>query len=146
MLLLLRGDFRASQRALHNLKNQGRIIAVSLKETGLHQIARQLRDRAKLSRFMKIVAQADGCIATTPEAAEIYQRVRSNCDPQTVSFIPTPYPIEDERWNFSAPAAKQSGAIISRPYWSRASFAKQQVNRSPLLIWTDPKDGDCLTS
>src|SRR5438477_11508292 len=76
VLLLLRSDFRASERALHDLKKQGRIVAVSLKETGLHQIAQQLCDRARLSRLMKIVAQADGCIATTPEAAEIYQSVR----------------------------------------------------------------------
>src|SRR6266571_4542008 len=109
VLLLLRSDFRASERALYDLKKQGRIVAVSLKETGLHQIAQQLCDRAKLLRFMKIVAQADGCIATTPEAAEIYQRVRSKYDPATVLFAPTPYPIEDKRWNFSAPAAEQSG-------------------------------------
>ena len=100
VLLLLRSDFRASERALYDLKKQGRIVAVSLKETGLHQIAQQLCDRAKLLRFMKIVAQADGCIATTPEAAEIYQRVRSKCDSATVLFAPTPYPIEDKRWNF----------------------------------------------
>ena len=95
IVLLLRSDFRASERALHDLKKQGRTVAVSLKETGLHQIAKQLRDRAKLSRFMKIVAQADGCIATTPEAGEIYQRVLGKHDPATVAFIPTPYPIED---------------------------------------------------
>src|SRR5438046_10174616 len=73
VLLLLRSDFRASERALYDLKKQGRIVAVSLKETGLHQIAQQLCDRAKLLRFMKIVAQADGCIARTPEAEELYQ-------------------------------------------------------------------------
>ena len=76
VLLLLRGDFRASERALADLKKHGRTVVVSLKETGLHQIAQQLCDRSRLSRFMKIVAQADGCIATTPEAAEIYQSVR----------------------------------------------------------------------
>src|SRR5215475_12151119 len=97
LLLLLRSDFRASERALTDLKKEGRTVAVSLKETGLHQIAQQLCDPAKLLRFMKIVATADGCIATTPEAAEIYQRVRSKHDPAEVAFIPTPYPIEDQR-------------------------------------------------
>src|SRR5205807_9330517 len=101
-----------SERALSDLKKQGRTVAVSLKETGLHQIAQQLRDRAKLSRFMKIVAEADGCIATTPEAAEIYQRVRSKRDPTTVTFIPTPYPVEDRKWNFSLPPAEQSGIFV----------------------------------
>src|SRR5881275_1466748 len=103
VLLLLRGNFRASERAFADLKRHGRTVVVSLKETGLHQIAQQLCERARLSRFMKIVAQADGCIATTPEVSEIYQRVRSKCDPATVLFAPTPYPIEDKRWNFSAP-------------------------------------------
>src|SRR6476620_2791372 len=117
VLLLLRSDFRASERALADLKKQGRTIAVSLKETGLHQIAHQLRDRAKLARFMKIVAQADGCIATTPEAAEIYQRVRGKQDLATVSFIPTPYPIEDQRWNFSAPPDEQSGIFVGTREW-----------------------------
>jgi hypothetical protein len=126
VLLLLRGDFRASERALGDLKKQGRTVAVSLKETGLHQIAQQLCDRAKLSRFMKIVAEADGCIATTPEAAEIYQRVRSKRDPATVAFIPTPYPIEDRRWNFSLPANEQSGIFVGTREWdvpSRNHFA-----------------------
>jgi hypothetical protein len=112
VLLLLRSDFRASERALADLKKQGRTIAVSLKETGLHQIAQQLCDRAKLARFMKIVAEADGCIATTPEAAEIYQRVRSTRNPATIAFIPTPYPVEDPRWNFSVPPTEQSGIFV----------------------------------
>src|SRR5438552_3702812 len=132
VLLLLRSDFRASERALSDLKKQGRTVAVSLKETGLHQIAQQLRDRAKLSRFMEIVAEADGCIATTPEAAEIYQRVRAKRDPATVTFIPTPYPVEDQRWNFSLPANEQSGIFVGTREWgvpSRNHFAALLVAR-----------------
>ena len=132
VLLLLRSDFRASECALHDLKKQGGIVAVSLKETGMHQIAKQLCDRAKLSRFMKIVAQADGCLATTPEAAEIYQRGLLKCDPATVSFVPTPYPIEDGRWNFSAPATEQSGIFVGTREWdvpSRNHFAAVLVAR-----------------
>jgi hypothetical protein len=132
VLLLLRSDFRASERALADLKKHGRTVAVSLKETGLHQIAQQLRDRARLSRFMKIVAQADGCIATTPEAAEIYQRARSKRDPATVAFIPTPYPIEDQRWNFSLPPDDQWGIFVGTREWdvpSRNHFVALLVAR-----------------
>ena len=132
VLVLLRSDFRASERALADLKKQGGTVAVSLKETGLHQIAKQLWDRAKLSRFMKIVAQADGCIATTPEAAEIYQRVRWKQDPATVAFIPTPYPIEDQRWNFSVPPDEQSGIFVGTREWdvpTRNHFAALLVAR-----------------
>src|SRR5207244_7017643 len=69
---------------------------------------------------------------TTPEAAEIYQRVRSKCDPATVLFAPTPYPIEDKRWNFSAPAAEQSGIFVGTREWdvpSRNHFAAVLVAR-----------------
>jgi len=132
ILLLLRSDFRASERALTELKREGRTVAVSLKETGLHQIAQQLRDPAKLSRFMKIVSEADGCIATTPEAAEIYRRVRAKRDPATVAFGPTPYPVEDQRWNFSVPAAEQSGIFVGTREWevpSRNHFAALLIAR-----------------
>src|ERR1043166_3782622 len=117
ILLLLRSDFRASERALAELKREGRSVAVSLKETGLHQIAQQLRDPAKLSRFIKIVTQADACIATTPEAAEIYKRVRSKHEPATVAFIPTPYPIKNEQWDFSTPSNEQSGIFVGTREW-----------------------------
>ena len=126
VLLLLRSDFRASERALADLKREGRTVAVSLKETGLHQIAQQLRDAAKLPRFIKIVMQADACIATTPEAAEIYQRVRSKHDPATVAFVPTPYPIADQRWDFPVPRNEQSGIFVGTREWdvpSRNHFA-----------------------
>jgi hypothetical protein len=132
VLLLLRSDFRASERALAELKKEGRSVAVSLKETGLHQIAQQLRDSAKLSRFIKIVTQADACIATTPEAAEIYQRGRSKHDPATVAFIPTPYPIENQQWDFSVPGNDQSGIFVGTREWdvpSRNHFAALLVAR-----------------
>jgi hypothetical protein len=132
VLLLLRGDFRNSERALSELKKHGRTVAVSLKETGLHQIAQQLCDREKLSRFMKILAQTDGCIATTPEAAEIYQRARCKYGPATVAFIPTPYPLEDRQWNFSVPPNDQSGIFLGTREWdvpSRNHFAALLVAR-----------------
>src|SRR5438128_275893 len=112
VLLLLRGEFRVSERTLGDLKKHGRTVVVSLKETGLHQIAQQSCDRARLSRFMKILAQADGCIATTPEAAEIYKCARGKHDAATVAFIPTPYPIEDRRWNLSMPATEPWGSFV----------------------------------
>jgi hypothetical protein len=130
VLLLLRGDFRASERALADLKKHGRTVVVSLKETGLHQIAQQLCNHTRLSRFMKIVAQADGCIATTPEAAEIYQSTRWS--PRRVAFIPTPYPIEDQRWNFCLPPDEQSGIFVGTREWdvpSRNHFAALLVAR-----------------
>jgi hypothetical protein len=118
VLLLLRSDFRASEHALVELRRKGRFVAVSLKETGLHQIAQQMCHPAKLSRFTKILAQADACIATTPEAAEIYQRIRSEHQPATVAFIPTPYPIGNQQWDFSVPRNARSGIFIGTREWN----------------------------
>src|SRR5260370_6085629 len=139
VLLLLRGDFRASERALADLKKHGRSVVVSLKETGQHQIAQQLCDRARLSRFIKIVAQADGFIATTPEAAEIYQIARWSL--RRVAFIPTPYPVEDQRWNFCLPPDEQSGIFVGTREGdvpSRNHFAALLVARQLCDATADP--------
>jgi hypothetical protein len=118
VLLLLRGDFKESQRALAECKKGNRIVAVSFKETGLHQIAQQLSHPAKLSRFLQTVAEADGCIGTTSEAAEIYRQVRTKHNPATVAFIPTPYPLEDRRWDLSIPPDKRSGIFVGTREWN----------------------------
>ncbi|MEY2483764.1 MAG: hypothetical protein QOK24_2292 [Verrucomicrobiota bacterium] len=115
VLLLLRGDFTASERALAALQNAGRFVAVSLKETGLHQIANQLRDPARLARFVRLVRRADGCIAPTPEAADLFRAIRGKSD--RVAFIPTPYPIDDKRWDFSRPIEERSGILIGTREW-----------------------------
>lgn len=115
ILLMLRGDFSATEKALAILQKEGRSVAVALKETGLHQIADQLRDPGRLTRFMRIMGRASGCIAPTPEAADLYRSIRGNLD--RVAYIPTPYPIEDARWNFSRPINERSGIFIGTREW-----------------------------
>jgi hypothetical protein len=117
ILLILRGNFRATERALVACQKEKRTVAVALKETGLHQIAEQLRDPGRLARFMRVVAQADGCLATTPEAAEIFRRARPEREADSVAFIPTPYPLEDKQWNFIVPPNQQSGIFIGTREW-----------------------------
>jgi len=114
LLVLLRGDFGASERALETLQNAGRFVAVSLKETGLHQIADQLQNSTRLARFVRIVQKADGCLAPTPEAADLYRALR---DDQSVAFLPTPYPVDDARWDFSRPIEQRSGIFIGTREW-----------------------------
>ena len=133
VLLLLRGDFRASQRALRTLQSAGAKVAVSLKETGLHQIAEQLADVGRLTRFMQIVTAADGCIAPTPEAADIYRDVRRGGE--GVAFIPTPYPLHDPAWDFSYPVEHRHGIFVGTREWDVPSrnhavalFAARQVS------------------
>lgn len=108
VLLLLRGDFKQTQRALGALQKHGLPVAVSLKETGLHQIARQLSDPKRAERFRAIVQAADGCLAATPEALAFY-----GCG----QFIPTPYPTADPRWDFSRPLGERHGIFIGTREW-----------------------------
>lgn len=118
VLLLLRGDFRAAQRALVALKKSKRTVVVSLKETGLHQIAQQLRDPGKLFRFRNIVAAADACLATTEEAADIFRSLRDRANDKRVKFIPTPYPVGDTRWDFSRTNGERAGIFVGTREWN----------------------------
>jgi hypothetical protein len=97
VLLLLRGDFRASERALAELKKSKRKTVVALKETGAHQVAQQLSDPTRFARFVRMVRTANGCVASTPEVADFFRLFRDN----GIEYLPTPYPIEDENWNWA---------------------------------------------
>lgn len=109
VLLLLRGSFRSARRALAELQAGGLQVAVALKETGLHQTEEQLADPKRAALFREIVRQADGVIAATPEALAFYGRG---------AFIPTPYPLEDRRWDFSRPATEREGIFLGTREWN----------------------------
>jgi hypothetical protein len=109
VLLLIRGDFKETQQSLRELKKAGLPVVVSLKETGLHQIAKQLGDPKRAARFRAITEAADGCLAATPEALTFYPRGQ---------FIPTPYPLADPRWDFSRPFGERRGIFIGTREWN----------------------------
>jgi hypothetical protein len=151
VLLLLRGDFQASERALAELRKSKRKTVVALKETGAHQIAQQLSNPARFARFVKIVREADGCIASTPEAAELFRSFRDN----TTEFIPTPYPIDDENWNWTM--ENRSGifvgtrefAVPSRNHLAALLAAKKlsDVTKEPVTVFNfDSRRGAKLIS
>ena len=112
VLLLLRGDFKATLSALRELKRHRLPVIVSLKETGLHQIARQLADPKRAERFRAVVGAADNCLAATPEALPFYGRGK---------FIPTPYPTCDSRWDFSRSLGERRGIFVGTREWSTPS-------------------------
>jgi hypothetical protein len=114
VVLLLRGDFGASERALETLQAAGRFVAVSLKETGLHQIANQLQNSGRLARLLRLVSKANACLAPTSEAADLYRAIRGD---DRVAFIPTPYPVDDPRWDFSRPIEQRMGIFIGTREW-----------------------------
>lgn len=126
ILLLLRGNLKAAARTMKECRNAKRTVVVSLKETGLYQVAELLERPSVASRFFEIVNEADGCIGATPEITEFYRLARPHAEPKTVAFIPTPYPLGQEQWDFSIRPDKQSGIFIGTREWhipSRNHFA-----------------------
>jgi hypothetical protein len=130
VIVLLRKDLKAAQRAIATLRKDKATVVVSLKETGSHQIAQQLSDPGTAERFFDIVAHADGCVAPTPEVADLYRMCRPQRDARTVAFIPTPYPLGESCWDFSVRPDKQSGIFVGTREWnvpSRNHFAAMLV-------------------
>src|SRR5205814_224696 len=46
-----------------------------------------------------------------------FHRARRERDSDTVAFIPTPYPLEDEQWKFAVAPNEQSGIFIGTREW-----------------------------
>ncbi len=108
VLVLLRRDLKACRQALIELKRAGKTVAIAFKEAGTGQVAELLAKPARLSLFHEICARADGAIATTPDAVPLFQAVGV----RAVEFIPTPYPVEDVRWDFAVPIEERRGIFI----------------------------------
>ncbi len=113
VLLLLRSDLKPTIAALKMLKAAGLTVAVSWKESGQHQIAKQLDSAANLALFREICALADGALSSTPELVPLYHAAGA----KVAEFIPTPYPVDDARWDFSRPLAERSGIFIGSREW-----------------------------
>ena len=113
VLLLLRSDLKPALAALKTLKEQERIVAISWKESGMHQIAKQLDSAASIALFREICALADGALSSTPELVQLYRAGGA----KLTEFIPTPYPVDDARWDFSRPLAERSGIFIGTREW-----------------------------
>jgi hypothetical protein len=107
VLLLLRGNLKAARSAFATLKAHGCVVAVSFKESGTHQIADQLRDSRVFETFCEIAANADLCLSTTPDLVPLYRSVS-----RKVSYLPTPYPVDEPNWNLSVPVEQRAGIFI----------------------------------
>jgi hypothetical protein len=117
VLLVLRRDLKACLKALRQLKGEGRRVAVSLKESGLHQVAKLLGDAENIGFFREICGLADGCLASTPDLVGIYQSAGG----KQARFIPTPYPIDSEKWNFALPLGERGGIFLGTREWDTPS-------------------------
>ena len=113
VLLLLRSDLKPALAALKTLKAAGLTVAVSWKESGQHQVAKHLDSTANIALFREICALADGALSSTPELVPLYRAAGA----KLTEFIPTPYPVDDARWDFSRPLAERSGIFIGTREW-----------------------------
>ncbi len=115
ILLLLRRDLKGAWKCLRRLKKFNRPVAVAFKEAGAAQVAARLTGGADLRRLTDIVDLADGCLAPVPWMVDFLASLRSTPPTEragTVAFLPTPYPVDDARWNFSIPPAQRHGVFV----------------------------------
>ena len=108
VLVLLRQNLKACRQALVELRREGKTVALAWKEAGPLQIAEQLAKPAALKLFQEICQRADGAIATTPDLVPFF----TAAGVRHVEFIPTPYPVEDARWNFAVPVEERRGIFV----------------------------------
>ncbi len=108
VLVLLRRDLKLALKTVEALKSAKRPVAISLKESGYHQVAAMLSDARRLSQFREVCALADGVISSTPELVPFYRGAGA----RVVEFIPTPYPVDVSAWDFSRPLRERSGIFI----------------------------------
>jgi hypothetical protein len=113
VLMLLGNSMRPALRAIDALRARGCKVAISWKESGAGQVARRLDDPKNLEGFRRICALADAAISSTPELVPLY--LAAGC--RRAEYIPTPYPVDDPRWDFGRPLSERSGIFIGTREW-----------------------------
>lgn len=108
VLVMVRHDIGSARQALLELRRTKKAVAISLKESGAHQIAALLAKPARLKAFRELCDRAAGAVASTPDASMLYR----GFGVRRVEYIPTPYPVEDPRWDFSVPVEERRGIWI----------------------------------
>jgi hypothetical protein len=107
VLLLLRNNLESARRAIEILKAKGCFIAISFKESGTHQVANLLSRPKRFVAFREIAAAADLCISSTPDLVPLYSSVSKRA-----VYVPTPYPVDIDSWNFAQPFENRHGILI----------------------------------
>jgi hypothetical protein len=108
VLMLMRGNLKSCRQPLIEFRRGRKITVVSLKESGLFQAGALLSDPGRLQLFQEICGKVDAAISPVEELLPIYRAAGM----RVVEFIPTPYPIEDERWNFARPFEERMGIFV----------------------------------
>lgn len=98
VLLLVGSKMDRAEALLRRLKDAGKKVVITIKETGLQQIGGHFQNFANWSAFQRICALADGALATTFDTEPLYLAANKKL---SVLFLPPPYPVEE--WDLSQP-------------------------------------------
>lgn len=112
VLVLIRSDLKRCLSAVREVKAAGLSVAVTLKETGYHQFHKLLSNARHLEVFRTILGEADGVVSPTEALVPVFRALRPAKPFETCAFIPTPYPVDDPRWDFSVPVADRDGIFF----------------------------------
>lgn len=108
LVLLRRRNLRQALFDIEVLRRPGRLIFVSLKESGTHQVAETLGDVSRWELFAEICAASDGAVSSTQGLVPLYRAAGS----PRVEFVPTPYPVDVPAWDFTLPLEKRRGIFL----------------------------------
>jgi hypothetical protein len=108
LVLLRRKGLDDARTAIRDLEKRGVKVFVSWKESGLHQVAEALADAKRHELFRALCRETDGFLSSTPELVPLYRS--AGC--KTGTFLPTPYPVDAEAWDFSRNLEERAGIFI----------------------------------
>ena len=108
VLVLIRHDLKSARHAVVDLRRAKKTVAIAWKEAGAFQIAAQLDRPAKVQLFREICERCDLALATTADLVPLFRHAGA----RHVEFLPTPYPVEEEAWNFALPIEERRGIFL----------------------------------
>jgi hypothetical protein len=108
VLVLLGDNLKAFRQVFIELRALGKTIAIAWRDPAPSSIAEQLAKSDKFKLFQEVCRRADGAIATTPDLVGFF----TAAGVRHTEFIPTPWPVDDDRWNFSIPFEERRGIFV----------------------------------
>ena len=108
VLVLVGDNLKACRQVFVELRSVGKTIAIAWKDPTPAQIAELLSKPARFKLFQEICQRADGAIATTPDLVTFF----TAAGVRHTEFIPAPWPLDDARWDLSAPIEERRGIFV----------------------------------
>ncbi|MCX7713299.1 MAG: hypothetical protein N2035_06510 [Chthoniobacterales bacterium] len=108
ILVLLRGDYSHGLEAIRYLSKNNFRVLFAFKETGVFQVGNNLLKNRRLQKIYEICAEANGAIATASWSIPLLAAAGA----KQIFYLPTPYPIENQYWNFQIPDSQKNGIFL----------------------------------